>query len=291
MEARRMPVLINPFGTIYNPESIKNTLESIISGKVFGKNDLFCHNGTWLSFAHYTDFSSEDQEFLLKKMNENRSKAEEFLKTAGYLFITFGTSRVYRHKETGKIVSNCHKVPASHFTTELLTKDHIVDSWKELIRKMSDFNSRLKLVFTVSPVRHWKDGAHANQVSKSILFLSIEDLIEGNSSARYFPAYELLMDDLRDYRFYADDMLHPSAQAVEYIWDKFADAYFDKHTRELQKEILRVTKAMNHRFLFDSQKKKREFAENILNLINEIEKRQSEIDLTDEKEYFNSLLR
>ena len=291
MRLRKMPVIINPFGTIYNPASVKSTLEAIISGKVFDKNSLYNFNGTWLSFSHYTDFSSDDPVSLLKRMNKNRAEAEKFLKSADFIFITFGTARVYRLKQTGEIVSNCHKVPASYFTSGLMSVDEVVKSWKSLMDELSEFNPNLNVVFTVSPVRHWKDGAHGNQISKSVLFLAIEELMNSGFPAKYFPAYELLMDDLRDYRYYADDMLHPSPAAIEYIWEKFSETYFDRQTREIQSSVIKIVKATEHIIMTDSGQKKREFSEKMLKQISEIERKNSRIDLKEEKKYFNRLLK
>jgi hypothetical protein len=289
MQMFKMPVMINPAGTVYNPVSVQNTLENLISGKITTRDDLYYHEGTWLSFFHYTDFSSEDPELLIDKINDRTLKAREFLRKSRYLFITLGTARIYRLKNTGVIVSNCHKVPSAQFETELLTVNDIVDQWKSLLTRLSDFNTELKVVLTVSPVRHWKDGAHGNQVSKSVLFLAIEELLKNKSISRYFPAYELLMDDLRDYRFYSDDMLHPSSSAIEYIWEKFSGAYFDNETVNLQNKILKIVRACDHRFITGSRIKKKAFAEKMLRQISEIQT-DSFIDFTAEREYFINLI-
>ncbi len=290
MQRCKMPVMINPAGTVYNPVSVLTTLEAIISDKVTLKTDLFEHNGTWLSFFHYTDFSSEDPDLLLKKINERTLQAGEFLRKSDFLFVTFGTARIYRWKKTGMIVSNCHKVPGNQFEQELLTVNHIVDQWLSLLDSLSVYNPDIKIVFTVSPVRHWKDGAHGNQVSKSVLFLAIEELLRHKSMPYYFPAYELLMDDLRDYRFYADDMHHPSASAIEYIWGKFSTAFFDKSTTALQSDIEKISRAVSHRFNTDSKLKKKAFAEEMLIIISAVEKRNNQIDFSSEREYFRNLI-
>ncbi|HUX94681.1 MAG TPA: GSCFA domain-containing protein [Bacteroidales bacterium] len=290
MKMRKMPVMINPTGTVYNPVSVLNTLDAIITLKITSHEDVYNHNGTWLSFNHYTDFCADDPEVLIKKINENNLRAADFLNNAEFLFITFGTARVYRFRETGIIVSNCHRIPNSQFENELLEVSSIVGQWLPLLDKISVINPGLRIVFTISPVRHWKDGAHGNQVSKSVLFLAVEELLKHRSRPGYFPAYELLMDDLRDYRFYADDMLHPSSSAVEYIWERFSEVYFDKATSEMQSEILKITRAMNHRFISDSKQKKKTFAENVLNQISKIEILDNQIDLSVEKDHFLSYL-
>ena len=215
LEAGRMPVMINPSGTVYNPVSVTNTLQTIASGRNYKKEDLYNNNGIWLSFDHYTDFSSDSPEQALDKINRQIEAAGRFLSGAHYLFITFGTARIFRWKKTGKIVSNCHKIPAAEFTHDLLTVNDIVKLWNGQLDRLHSMFPALRVVFTISPVRHWKDGAHGNQVSKSVLFLAVEELLGHSSHPVYFPAYELLMDDLRDYRFYDDDLLHPSAAAID----------------------------------------------------------------------------
>jgi hypothetical protein len=291
MEYGRFPVIINPAGSVYNPVSVCNTLDSITSGKRFTENDLYNYKGTWLSFSHYTNFSSEDPAIVLEKINSMSEQALTFLKNCRLLFITFGTARVFRLKSTGKIVSNCHKLPADLFTRELLPADTIVNLWKEQIDKLKAFNPLLKIVFTVSPVRHWKDGAHGNQVSKSVLFLSIEDLLKYDPGIDYFPAYELLMDDLRDYRYYADDMLHPSDVAVNYIWKAFCESYFEKTVLDIYNDVSRINKACSHRLKTDSNERINDFAVKMLKQISDIEKSVPSINFSEDRNYFKSLLK
>lgn len=287
----KLPVIINPAGSVYNPVSVCNTLDSIVSGRKFTEDDLYNNKGTWLSFSHYTDFSSDNPAVVLDRINAVSAEAFNFLKNCRHLFITLGTARVYRLKSTGKIVSNCHKIPADFFTSELLTVDTIVNLWKEQIKKLKTFNPHLKTVFTVSPVRHWKDGAHGNQVSKSVLFLSIEDLLKYDADMDYFPAYELLMDDLRDYRYYADDMLHPSPLAVNYIWKAFSETYLEEKSFDIYNKVERITKALNHRLKSDSGDKIKDFAEKMLKQISDTERSVPSVDFSREKKYFNDLLK
>lgn len=290
MEMGRMPVMINPAGAVYNPVSVCNTIETITSGKEFTQDDLSFHEGTWFSFYHYTDFSSDDPLKVLDKINRRSKEAFTFLKNAGFLFITLGTARVYRLKKTGGIVSNCHKIPSVQFETELLSLRDIVNLWERQLEILNRLFPRLKVVFTISPVRHWKDGAHGNQVSKSILLLSVEELLNHSSSPSYFPAYELVMDDLRDYRFYNDDMLHPSDTAINYIWEAFSGCYFESKTIKTYNEVVKITKACNHRFNSDSRSRKLDFAERMLKQISNLEADVPSIDLSFEKSYFQNLL-
>jgi hypothetical protein len=285
-----MDVLINPSGVVYNPVSVGSTIDFILKNKIFTGEDLYKYNGVNLSFLHYTDFSSEDTSRTLDKINSATQKAHHYLKNARFLFITFGTARVYRFKESDKIVSNCHKLPASLFSREILTVEEITSNWHDTLQSLHSFNKDLRVIFTISPVRHWKDGAHGNQLSKSILFLAVEKLLEHQVGEDYFPAYELVMDDLRDYRYYSEDMLHPSQTAVDYIWKAFSDCYFEPETYSLWKEVQGITKARNHRFLSDSSTGKKEFANNILKKISAIEKQNAGIDLADERSYFFEMI-
>jgi len=290
-EAGHMPVLINPSGTVYNPVSVCNTLDTITDGKKYQKSDLYNYEGTWLSFNHYTDFSSEDPESVLDKINSGMEEAGKYISGAHFLFVTFGTARVYRWKRSGRVVSNCHKIRSSEFTHELLTAGEIGTLWGKQLDKLQTLFPHMKVIFTISPVRHWKDGAHGNQVSKSVLFLAVEELLGHPSKPGYFPAYELVMDDLRDYRFYDDDMLHPSSSAVSYIWERFSECYFDKSTMELWNEVVRITKAFNHRLTGGSEMKKLEFAGSMLDRIASIEHKIPSIDLSEEKDYFSKILK
>lgn len=290
MERGKMAVMINPAGTVYNPVSVCNTLDAVTSGKEFRKDDLHFHDGMWLSFYHYTDFSSEDPDKTLERINNKISEASLFLKNSGFLFITFGTARIYRWKKTGQIVSNCHKIPSEQFSHELLPVNEIVRLWTEQLDRLSSLCPHLRVIFTISPVRHLKDGAHGNQVSKSALFLAIEELLGHPSKPQYFPAYELLMDDLRDYRFYDDDMLHPSESAINYIWEAFSRCYLDDEAKEIWNEALKITKARAHRFKTDSSAGQKKFAKKILDNISDIEARVPSINFSDEKSYFRELL-
>jgi hypothetical protein len=290
MKRGKMTVMINPSGTVYNPVSVCNTLDSITAGQEFTKYNLHFHNGMWLSFFHYTDFSSEDPDKSLLRINSRLKEASLFLKNTGFLFITLGTARIYRWKKTGQVVSNCHKIPSMEFSHELLSVKEIVDLWTKQLDRLSALYPDLKVIFTISPVRHVKDGLHGNQVSKSVLFLAVEELLGHSSRPQYFPAYELLMDDLRDYRFYSDDMIHPSDSAISYLWEAFSTCYLDNVSVKMWNEAFKITKARNHCFNTDSISKKMDFAQKILNHISLIENKFSQIDFSEEKSYFLNLV-
>jgi hypothetical protein len=286
MEAGHMSVLINPAGAVFNPVSVCNTLDTITRGREFFLEDLHFYDGTWLSFYHYTDFSSDDPSTVLEKINRKSKEAYDFLQDTRFLFITLGTSRVYKLKKSNLIVSNCHKIPSEQFESRLMTADEIVALWTDQLDKLNLLFPHLRVVFTISPVRHWKDGAHGNQVSKSILFVAVDELLKHRTLPGYFPAYELIMDDLRDYRFYNDDMLHPSVSAINYIWEEFAGCYIDSKTLQTWKEVMKITRAFNHRLNTDSGIKRNYFAEKILKQITDIKIKVPNIDLSREEEYF-----
>ena len=289
LEMGRIPVLINPAGAVYNPVSVCNTLDIITLQKEFTRDDLYNYNGIWLSFSHYTDFSSENPLEVLEKINKKSKIAHSFLNNAGFLFVTLGTARIYRLKESGQIVSNCHKIPSAYFESEILGVDEIVKLWNRQLDRLLSLFPGLKVVFTISPVRHWKDGAHGNQLSKSVLFLAVEELLNHPCAPDYFPAYEIVMDELRDYRFYNNDMLHPSSLAIDYIWEAFSGSYLEKKTLDLYNDVIKISNACNHRIKRESGSGIKNFVSGMLKRISDIEARTPEIDFSVEKKYFQDL--
>lgn len=239
-------ISVNPFGVLFNPASISKNLRRLISGNLFTDNDLFEHNGIWNSFAHSSLFSKVNKTETLEFINSEFLNAHRILKNTDYLILTFGTAWVYEIAEKHEIVSNCHKLSASNFNRRRLSVDEIVHDYQHLICELTAFNPKINIIFTVSPVRHFKDGAHENNLSKSTLLLAFDHLQNQFSTVDYFPAYEIQMDELRDYRFYADDMCHPSGIAVDYIWKKFTETYFKKETLFILKEIESYNQRKNH---------------------------------------------
>jgi len=288
---RRFNAIVNPFGVLYNPVSVKQGLEILLEKRLFDENDLFEHESRWHSFYHHSRYSSADKDFALEKINADVKKGHETLRNADFLFVTFGTSWVYENIENGNIVANCHKLPASRFIRYRLEVNDITGIYSGLISKMRELNPDLKIIFTVSPVRHWKDGAHGNQLSKSVLLLAIDELERKFENVGYFPAYELVMDDLRDYRFYAEDMIHPSSVAVDYIWGRLSDTYFDDKARLFVKEMERVMKAREHRPFNDKGEEYRAFLENNLKKLESLSVRFPGIDIQEDKEYIKQILK
>jgi len=255
---------LNPFGIAYNPFSLSQNLNRLLDNRPYGIDELFKDNDIYHSFLHHSRFSGTDPDEVLTKINLRMEQSLNFLQTAGLLIITFGTAFVYRLQSTGSVVSNCHKLPAGFFSYKRLTIDDIVMEWTNLVVRLQLFNPSLRILFTVSPIRHWKDGAHENQLSKSILLLSIDELLRNHSSCVYFPAYEIVLDELREYRFYSEDMLHPSSQAIDYVWEKLTVAWFDDETLKKAQEFEKARQAQNHIPLHPESEAYRQFKEKTL---------------------------
>lgn len=238
---------VNPFGVIYNPISVGNSLQILIDNKQFTEEDLNFSNELFFSYSHHGSFSHKNADECLKKINAKINTSSVDLAGADLLFVTFGTAWVYELTDSGEIVSNCHKQPESIFNRYRLDVDEIVCFYKKLILSLSLFNPQLKIVFTVSPIRHWKDGAHGNQLSKSTLLLAVDQLVQLFDHVSYFPSYEIVMDELRDYRFYHEDMIHMNSTSVKYIWDRFTDTFMEKHTLDYMKKIQKIISAAHHR--------------------------------------------
>jgi hypothetical protein len=248
LSKNRFFVFSNPFGTLFNPVSIANTLKMTMEPEIFTENYCYFFDEHWVSFAHHGSFSHSDKNQFMKQIEQQWRDTKTFLEKTDFLFITFGTAYCYRFLERDLIVANCHKIPNTKFEKFRLKADEIVQIYKDLVQNLQQINPALKIIFTVSPVRHLGDGFHENQLSKSILHLAIDQLTN-DENIFYFPSYEILTDDLRDYRFYAEDLCHPGENAVRYIEEIFADAFFSQTTKEQQKEIEKENKFLNHRSL------------------------------------------
>lgn len=239
---------INPFGVAYNPVSVMRGLEALLHKQAYGEGDLEHDSGLWFSFDHDTGFSAPRKDSCLAGINRVFLRAKQLLSQASVLSITWGTAWVYRHQDSGRVVCNCHRIPASRFTRSRLAPGEIVESYASFLPSLFRVNPGLTILLTVSPVRHWKEGAHGNQLSKASLLLATEAL-EGLFPERvfYFPSYEIVMDELRDYRFYAGDMLHTSQQSTGYIWEKFSQALISPESQQIMGELEPLLKLMEHR--------------------------------------------
>lgn len=286
----KLPVLTNPFGVLYNPLSVAHSLELIMEGREFCEEDLYSYEGRYLSFSHDTGFSSRNPEECLSKINLSMKAAHRFLSEASFLFITFGTAWVFRWKDDNRVVANCHKIPAAKFSRQLLKQEDISSRWVDIAERLRNFNSELTIVFTISPVRHLKDGAHGNQLSKSTLMLAINGLVNQNSRLSYFPSYEILLDELRDYRFYKKDMVHPSESAVDYTWEKFRHCYFTEETAEIYDRVKKISSATEHILMGNDDVDVKKFSRSMLDKIEKLKNDYSFVDLDREEDYFKNLL-
>lgn len=239
---------VNPFGVLYNPSSISAALRRMMSGKLYEQKDLFFFGECWHSPMHHGDFSSPDAEETLRRINERISRAHKEIFRLNRLLLTFGTAWVYRQEDTGRIVANCHKQPEQCFDRRRLSVEEIVADYTTLLTRLLARNLGMRVLFTVSPIRHVRDGMHANQLSKATLLLAIDRLQQTfPDHVFYFPAYELVLDELRDYRFYAQDMVHPSEVAVDYVWKRFTQACFPPETLRIIEESETIRKALAHK--------------------------------------------
>ncbi len=247
LERLKFPTLLNPFGIVFNPASIGQSLERLMSGELFSENDLVQHQGLWHSWEHHGRFSQPDKAAALLNVNDSLSIAKAFLETTNRLVVTLGTAHVFILKKTGEVVANCHKLPGTEFERRRLSVAEVVAALLPVFEKLKAQLPSLEIIATVSPVRHLQDGLMENQRSKATLLLALDEIGQRLPYVHYFPAYEILLDDLRDYRFYAEDMAHPSLQATNYIWQYFEHAFFDEKTKALNGRIERVLSAMAHR--------------------------------------------
>lgn len=245
-----LDVDVNPFGVLYNPMSVLQSIETLLSKREFTEKDIFNHKGIWNSFSHSSQFSDTNKEQCLEKINSRLKSSSLFIEKAKVLVLTFGTAWVYEEKQNNSVVSNCHKLPSTVFIRRRLSVEEIVKAYSKLIEKLLTVNPDLKIIFSVSPVRHLKDTAHGNNLSKSVLLLAIDELCTQFNNTFYFSAYELLLDELRDYRFYADDMVHPSIVAIQYIWQKFSETFFDEESLDYFQEVRQLNNDLNHRPFF-----------------------------------------
>ncbi len=243
----KFDIVINPFGQQYNPLSISKGLLRLLNPVDFEAKDLVLHEGLYHSMEHHGSFSRATEGETIALINTELHRASSRLKQAGVLFLTFGSAHVFRYKETGEVVSNCHKIPGNRFEQQLLSMPDIVACLQQALQQLWAKAPSLKVVLTVSPVRYFAFGHYENSVSKSHLFAAIHQLQQQFPRLYYFPAYEMVIDDLRDYRFYKEDMLHPSSQAIEYVWKNLTDVMLSAKAQQLIKEVTAIAHAVKHR--------------------------------------------
>lgn len=252
---------VNPFGTLYNPTSIRRSIDLSLSKN--NKRYMLQHNGLWHSMMHHGSFSHPDKDVLIARCEESQTLLRTALRDATTIIVTFGTSWVY--KMDGMVVANCHKMPAERFNRYCMSDSEIIESWFPLLDQISNKH----WIFTVSPIRHIKDGLHANHLSKANLLHAIDVLIASardlnpTSTYSYFPAYEIMLDELRDYRFYAEDMVHPSQVAVDYIWQRFVDTYMTADTKNEMRTLHQLWLDRHHTLLHPTSEEAMRFRQHI----------------------------
>ena len=275
---------VNPYGTLYNPSSISRALREILAEKSYSAQDLFFYNGCWHSSMHHGDFSSPQQAETLRLINSRLSRASRQIRSLKHLFITFGTAWVYEAE--GYVVSNCHKRQESEFVRRRLEVEEIVDDYAELITGMLEMNADMDVTFTVSPIRHIRDGLHENQLSKSALLLAADRLQQAFHGKRvyYFPAYELMMDEWRDYRYYAADMVHPSEVAGQLMWERFTEHCMAPETQRQLKEVENIVRMLSHRPLHADAETYKDFLKLLIERIDQLTEKYPQLDFKRERQ-------
>lgn len=295
----KFDVLENPNGILFNPVSITKSICSYINNKQYTAADLFYQNECWNSWEHHSRFSHPDQQECLNAINQSQKAAHEFLKHADWLLLTLGSAFAYTLNEDtpvkegcnvaeAYVVANCHKVPTDKFNKQLLKPAEIVDAMEEMLTAVKSVNPAIKIIFTVSPVRHLREGFVENNRSKAALIQAVHELIERGANHFYFPAYELVIDDLRDYRFYAEDMVHPNYAATNYVWEKLVTTCIDEATQQLMEEINTINAARSHKPFNPTSQQHKKFLQTNLEKVNRLSTRYPYINLEEEKLYFRS---
>lgn len=280
---------LNPFGISYNPLSIASSLDRLISKDLFVAEDLFQHQELWHSYAHHGDFSESDQLLMLEHVNDRLTTASTELMTSDILIITLGTAYAYFSNDTGEVVANCHKMPESSFTRRLLSMEEIVEELSSVLDRLNAMNPAMKTIITVSPVRHLRDGAVGNQVSKATLRLAVHELCSMREAIEYFPSYEIMLDELRDYRYYKRDMVHPNEIAIDHIWERFKHTYIDQEDYPIMEKVEAIRRAQQHRPRYSQSKSHLQFLRKNLENLGILHTKHG-IDLSDAREYFTQNL-
>ncbi|UCE93772.1 MAG: GSCFA domain-containing protein [Flavobacteriaceae bacterium] len=262
----------NPFGILFNPVSINNAVKHCVEGRTFDPSDLYFHQNKWMSLYHHGSFDHSDPEKVLTLINRNIRKGQEAFQNATHVIITLGTSWVYRFRSNGNIVGNCHKIPQKEFTKELLSSEEIHANLKNMVSLIRKVNSNCTFLFTVSPVRHLKDGFIENTLSKALLQKAVHEL-KKESEINYFPSYEIMVDDLRDYRFYKQDLVHPNEMAVDYIWELFKKSWISESAKKDMIEIEGIQKSLAHKPFDRDSKEHQKFLLQLQGKIQNLKKR------------------
>jgi hypothetical protein len=292
LRKHKFDVLENPNGILFNPVSVAEAVHQYIENRVFNASDIFEHNETWHSWKHHSRFSGITAGDCLDKINTSTSNAHRYLQTTDHVLLTLGSAWTYTltaeaaNATTGSVASNNHKAPASWFAKRLLTAEETFSILDTMLQRLLQFNPRLQVIFTISPVRHLREGVIENNRSKAVLIQAVHALVEKYPHLYYFPAYELVIDDLRDYRFYAEDLVHPNYQATQYVWEKFTDACMPEATRELMKEIAEINLAYQHKPFNPSTQNHLKFLRSYHAKTKALQEKYAYLDFSEEIGYF-----
>lgn len=279
----KFDTLVNPHGILYNPISMVDALETYLTARSYTPEDLFQDRGIWHSWDHHGRFSHSDREKTLGRITESQNEAISRLEEADWLILTLGSAWVYRLKSKDRVVANCHQVPAEAFTRELLRPEQIIARVGNFLHRLAGYNAKARVIFTVSPVRHSREGIVENNLSKSILLYAVHHLVNKFEGTYYFPAYELVIDDLRDYRFFDEDLVHPNRQAVDYVWDRFAPFFFTPASQATLQEISEINRSLAHRPLHAESEEFARFKGTLLEKIHQLEDRYGFLNFSAEK--------
>lgn len=247
LQNHKFNTLINPFGILFHPLAIERILNEILNNSLIEEKDVIFYNEQYLSLHSHSSLNKSNLSDYLDNYNLKLKESYLFLKNSSHVVITLGTSWVYKYLKTNEIVANCQKLPQVKFEKKILTINEIKSSLENIINILKEFNPNLKVIFTISPVRHIKDGFTENTLSKSHLIAALYEIVSKNETTTIFPAYEIMLDELRDYRFYKEDYLHPNNQAIEYIWEKFIHTYCTEETKNSIKKVNQINKDLLHK--------------------------------------------
>jgi hypothetical protein len=290
--AHKFSVLQNPNGILFNPVSVKEAFENYISCKTVTENELFYLNEAWHSWQHHSRFSAVTAGEAVGKINTATQQAHQYLKNADWLMITFGSAWMYELTDdasnavAGNVAANNHKAPANWFNRRLLRNKEVVEVINKTVEQLQQFNPAIKIIFTISPVRHLREGFIENNRSKAALIHAVHMAAEQYENVFYFPAYELVIDDLRDYRFYAEDMVHPNYAATNYVWEKFIATCIDEPSQQLMQQINEINAAVHHKPFNPASEAHKKFVQTVVEKIKAIKNQNPYIDFSKEEKIF-----
>ena len=283
----KFPVLQNPNGILFDPLSVCTSLLSYVEPKEYTGADLFYLNELWQSWQHHSMFSGMDKQQVVNHINQSQQEAHHFLQKAGWMIVTLGSAFSYQLLENGMSVANCHRAPGQWFKKRLAGIAEIINRLEDTIEKLKAFNPALKIIFTISPVRHLRDGVIDNNRSKARLLEAVHQVVEHYDHCIYFPAYELVIDVLRDYRFYDIDLAHPNYAATEYVFEKFRESFIDKNAHRLMDEVKQLMTAYKHKPFQPSTEAHKNFLRTSLEKTNRLQQQLPHLDFSKEIRFFS----